>query len=241
MLRVLVLAALLALPAARAASCALVAVAANFEPTARLLGDRYAQAGGCLPAFASASTGQLYAQALAGAPFDIFLAADVERPQRLAQARGLEAPVVYALGQLALVSAPGGGDPLARLRGGDFRFLALADPATAPYGRASLQVLASLGIEVPPGRRATAGNVAQAYAFVATGAADIGLTARSLLRPRDTENAWPVDPSLHAPVEQAAVLMTGSDAARGFLDFILSDDGRAVLLASGYGVGGQDG
>ena len=99
------LALLIAVAPVRAGACALVAVASNFAPTAQALARAWAGQGGCMPRFSAASTGQLYAQALAGAPFDLLLAADVERPAALAERLGLPAPLIYALGLLAAVTA----------------------------------------------------------------------------------------------------------------------------------------
>ena len=94
------------------------------------------------------STGTHYAQIAQGAPIDVFLAADEARPER-AEREGLAVPgsrMTYALGRLALAGDVDPADGAVALRAGAFTHLAVADPASAPYGAAALEVLDRLGV-----------------------------------------------------------------------------------------------
>ena len=138
-----------------------VAVAANFKPTLRQISTQFETATGHKVVLSSASTGVLYSQIVNGAPYQLFFAADADSPRRLAAgSRSGPDPFCYAVGRLALV---GGNGTLARLADPQYS-LAIANPATAPYGRAAQQVLDR--IEFRPGldRKLVRGNnVAQAY------------------------------------------------------------------------------
>lgn len=161
---------------------ATVAVAANFAgPLAKLATGFRAATGHTLKVSAGA-TGKLYAQIVAGAPFDVLLAADDETPKKLIdQGRGVAgSSFTYALGRLALWSAQPDlvDDRGAVLEQGRFAHLAIANPKLAPYGRAALQVLQARGLaeRIAP-RLVTGESIAQTYQFVATGNAELGFVA----------------------------------------------------------------
>ncbi len=220
-----------------------VAVASNFVAPMQQLVQLWQQRHPDQPVrIASASTGKLYTQILHGAPFDLFFAADDQRPQRLYAAGRAEKPATYALGELVLWQRSSESDPMARLKAGDFRRLALANPKTAPYGRAAQQVLQKLGLwsRVQP-KLVRGENVGQAFQFVRTGNAQLGFAARSQLIQAhldDDTHRWVVDAELYDPIVQQAVVIRGrphvSDARR-FLDFVLHDSAaRAVIAHAGY-------
>ncbi len=236
------------------AESALVAVATNFaEVMQRLETDFEAQSGHSITVVAG-STGKLYAQVVAGAPFDVLLAADQLRPLRLEQ-EGLAVPgsrFTYAGGSLTLWSA----DPqrlredgASVLRGAAFRRLAIANPALAPYGVAAREVLQNLGVYARLSERIVMGeNVGQAHAMVATGNAELGLVATSQVsrvRRQASANSggnrggsrWDVPSNLYAPIRQDAVLLRrGRDnaAAVALLDYLRGEQAGAVLQMFGY-------
>jgi molybdate transport system substrate-binding protein len=183
-----------------------------------------------------------------GAPYDVLLAADQERPRLLVQAGAAvdQSVFTYAIGRVALWSP----DPdavsdngLETLRGGEFRKLAIANPSLAPYGVAAKEILqASAMWDLLENRIAMGENVGQAFTLVATGNAEFGLVALSQVmsrKNRQTGSRWVVPASTHAPIRQdAALLVHGSDnsAARGFLHFLRSDAARNTIRSSGYDV-----
>jgi molybdate transport system substrate-binding protein len=224
-----------------------VAVAANFAEVLQALTGAFEQAHDHRLETVAGSTGRLYAQIIHGAPFDVLLAADQERPERLiASGHALaESRFTYAVGRLALWSLNAGGvgsDGGETLRQGGFRKLAIANPKLAPYGAAAVETLAGLAIlqRVQP-RLVLGENIGQTYAMVATGNADMGFVALSQLRSArhgGSGSLWIVPEALHHPIRQDAVLLIrgrSNPAAEAFLDFLRQPAVRARIEAFGYG------
>ena len=235
---------LAAAPPAAYARDVQVAVAANFSAPARELGVLFTQSTGHVARFSFGSTGRLYAQITQGAPYEVFLAADRVHPQR-AGAEGLAVPdsaITYATGRLVLYSSDAGrvagGDTLAR---NDYSRLAIANPALAPYGVAAVAALKALGAYDRVRARLVYGNnVAQAYQFVATGNAELGLVALAQVVTHDAGSRWLIPEELYPAIAQDAVLLRlGADnpAARAFLGFLSEPAARAVIARYGYGAG----
>ena len=157
-----------------------VAVASNFSETLKRLEPHFAAATGHELRISTASSGKLYAQIVHGAPYDLFLSADSERPARL-EIDGLAVEgsrMTYALGALLLWMPGGkpGEEPLRTLSSGNFGRLAIANPKTAPYGRAAREVLESLQLwNKLQGKLVRGENVSQAFQFAASGGADLVL------------------------------------------------------------------
>jgi molybdate transport system substrate-binding protein len=235
------------------AACAdevLVAVAANFNaPLAQLAQGFEARTGHKLKA-AAASTGKLYAQISAGAPFEVLLSADDETPARLeAEDRAVPGSrFTYAIGELVLWSAqPGLVDAQGAILASDrFKHLAIANPKTAPYGRAAMQTLHARGLEaaVAP-RLVTAESIAQAHQFVASGNAELGFVAWSQLSvpgQAPTGSWWRVPANLHEEIRQDAVLLKpgqGKPAAAAFMAYLKSEPAKAEIRSWGYRVPGD--
>jgi len=222
-----------------------IAVASNFAPVARKIVDLYEAGHGDSVVLVRGSTGKLYAQIANGAPFDVFLAADVERPRKLEEdghaVNGSR--FTYAVGRLVIWSR----DP--RLEGRDCRdvladadfTVAIANPLLAPYGSAAREYLTHSGLWEDVRQRLIIGeNIAQTLQFVAAGGASIGFVAASQLAapvlPEATCTAS-VPAGTHAPIEQQAVLLANTDnraAAESFLAFLQRDDVRALIRRKGY-------
>jgi molybdate transport system substrate-binding protein len=238
-----VLALVISAPAARAGETR-IAVAANFTDAAREIGALFDATSGHRAVFSFGSTGQLYAQIGQGAPFDAFVAADRDRPQKAVD-DGLAVPgsrFTYATGRLALYSRqPGLVAGPQVLTDANVTRLAIANPATAPYGAAAVDVMQALGVFDVLGPKLVRGNnVAQTFQFVATGNAELGFVALSQIAGRTGGSRWIVPEDLHAPIAQDAVLLThgaGNDAARAFLAFLRGPAARAVKEKYGYGAG----
>lgn len=229
-----------------------VAVAANFKQTAIQLCEVFfsGQGGGqCI--ITSGASGLLFAQISQGAPFDVFLSADRARPVRLEQS-GLAVPgtrFTYAQGRLVFWQPRGArGDDLRQmLISGTVATLALANPQSAPYGAAASSVLRALGPGASEGVRLVIGeNVAQAFQFVGSGAADAGFVSRAQIAEYTIRSGGSlegvvidVDERLYAPIEQQAVLLVQareSAEARAFLDFLRSPPATDLIIEAGYKV-----
>jgi molybdate transport system substrate-binding protein len=223
---------------------ATVAVAANFLVASQALELEFEAATGHQLVFTSGSTGQLYAQVVNGAPFDVLLAADQERPRLLAE-RDLGDPAsvfTYAIGQLVLWSSDAdriAQGALADNFVSDFRFLAVSEPGVAPYGSAARQTLENLGLWSGLQQRIVRGqNVAQTFQMVATGNAQLGLVALSQALTYPGQASYQVIPSgLHDPLRQDAILLrhgAGNAAAVAFLEFLKQPAAAAILHRFGY-------
>ncbi len=223
-----------------------VAVAANFATTAGELARAFETRTGHRVRLVSGSTGRLYAQAVNGAPFDVLLAADVERPRRL-EADGLAhagSRRTYAIGRLVAWSrdpALAGRDCLEALRDPGAGRIALANPDLAPYGAAAREYLERAGLWASLSPNAVLGeNVAQTLQFAVSGGARIGFVAASQLESTalpEASCASPVPADLHAPIEQQGVLLERADenaAAVAFLDWIVAPEAQSIIEDAGY-------
>jgi molybdate transport system substrate-binding protein len=220
-----------------------LAVAANFQPVVDELVGPFERASGHRLLVTGGSTGKLAAQIEQGAPFDVLLAADAARPERLEQ-QGLAVAgsrFTYARGRLVLWSATRGQRLGAHtLRSAAFAHLAIADPVAAPYGAAAIEVLSKLGLSQRLAPKLVRGeSIGQTYAFVASGAAEVGFVALSQVVRDEKGSRWLVPEELHAPIEQQAVLLAhaaDAGAARSFLAFLRGSDARRVVHGFGYEV-----
>jgi molybdate transport system substrate-binding protein len=217
-----------------------VAVATNFAGTARILGRQFEAETGHDAIFVFGSTGKHYAQILHGAPFDVFLAADAKRPGLLEAHKKIVAGsrFTYAVGRIGLWSADEQlVDPQGLVLGQrHFRRLSIADPELAPYGRAAREALIALGHWNDLEARIVRGkNIGQAFQFVSTRNAELGIVAVSQLTAHDRGSAWIIPDSLYAPIEQQAVLLHDRPIGHAFLEFLNSSAARTVIRANGYG------
>lgn len=219
-----------------------VAVAANFTEPAKQIAAAFEKATGHKLLLSFGATGQFYAQISQGAPFEVFLAADKKTPAK-AVTEGLAIPgsqFTYAVGKLVLYStAPGLVTGADALTSPAFSKIAIANPATAPYGAAAVEVMKALGVWDALASRIVQGqNIGQTYQFVKTGNAEIGFVALSQIALLEGGSRWVVPAELHRPIQQDAVLLRAgesSQASRAFLDFLKSKEGQAVIETFGYG------
>ncbi|NKN33753.1 molybdate ABC transporter substrate-binding protein [Marichromatium bheemlicum] len=217
-----------------------VAVAANFTAAMKEIATAFEQATGHSTRISYGSTGKLYTQIVNGAPFDVFLAADQRRPALLVEEGRASAPFTYAIGELALWSADPAliTDGAALLESGAFERLAIANPKTAPYGAAAMEVLESLGLAETLAPKLVRGdNIAQTYQFVATGNAELGFVALAQIALDPSGSRWTVEPSHYRPIRQDAVLLDGAGsnpAAQALLDYLQDEAARAVITRYGY-------
>lgn len=211
-----------------------LAVASNFIETAESIAERFEAETAHDVTIAHGSTGQLFAQIVNGAPYDVFLAADSERPERL-QAAGLTREVrTYALGRLALASqVPIDRDTVRDAFAG--RTVALADPTVAPYGRAATRAMEVLGLDTATFRPILVANVGQVATVFATGNADFAFVSVSQLRALAPPQTLSLD-EIAPPIRQDAALLRDTDAANAFWAFLFADDARAIIEAAGYGL-----
>jgi molybdate transport system substrate-binding protein len=220
-----------------------IAVASNFASAAKALIQAYPNIADDKLNVIPGSTGKLYAQIKNGAPFDLFFAADRKRPTLL-QSEGFVTDGeshTYALGKLVLWSPTHRGYlSVDKLLAGDFRHLAMANPRLAPYGDAARQALAALGYwDDLQGRLVIGESIGQAFQYVESGNAEMGLLALSQFSGinRDYSGGMGRIPDdVYTPIEQQVVLLTDNSGAREFLQFVVSDVATDIIRLYGYGV-----
>ena len=227
------------------AASATIAVAANFAEPMRALAALLEQTTSHRLQISVGATGRLYAQIRNGAPFDVFLAADTRAPAQL-ETDGLAVPgtrFTYATGQLVLWSAQSGlvDSQGAVLKTDRFRKLAIANPKTAPYGAAALEVMTQLGLSDALTPKLVQGeSIGQAYNFTFTGNAELGFVALSQVLvggQLKSGSMWKVPPALYTPIRQDAVLLqrgASNAAALALLALLRSPPGQAVIQSFGY-------
>ena len=221
------------------------AVASNFAAPMERIVALFQKESGHTVNVSLGSSGKLYAQIAAGAPFDVMLAADDEIPKRLIQ-DGLAVGGTrfdYAFGKLVLWSAqPDFVDAKGKvLRNGIYNKLAIADFKLAPYGMAAKQTLEKLALWNGMQRRLVKGeNITQTYQFAVTENAELAFIALSQIM-RDgkiTQGSWWIVPEeLHRPIRQSAVLLAAAKdqaAAQDFLSFLKGKKAAAVIRGFGY-------
>ncbi len=234
------------LSATASADLVSVAVASNFSDTAHQLARSFSERTGHRVRISAGSSGKLYAQIVNGAPFDVFLSADAARPERLEaeQLAVAGSRFSYALGTLVLYSVRDdyrGGDCVGSLRSLQFDHLAIANPATAPYGAAARQYLQQLGIWDDARRQLVTGeNISQAFHFTASQNAAMGLVAAAQLATGKAAAGTchvVVPAAMHDPIEQQVVLLqraAGNPAARQFVAHLASAEAAEIIAGSGY-------
>ena len=222
-----------------------VAVAANFTAPMNVIAEAFEKDTGHKAKLAFGATGRFYAQIKNGAPFEVLLSADDETPAKLVEegAAVSTSRFTYAIGSLVLWSSkPGFVDARGEvLRRGPYSKLALANPKTAPYGRAAIETLTQLGLLSAAEPKFVQGeNIAQTFQFVSSGNAELGFVALSQVM-KDGKvqegSAWIVPADLHEPIRQDAVLLTigrGNPPAQALLDYLKSDKARQVMRSFGY-------
>ena len=206
-----------------------VAVAANFKQTLQQITTRYEAQTGQRVTLSSASTGVLYNQIVHGAPFDLFFAADRATPEKLVTSgSAVSDTFCYAGGSLVLA---GGDGTLAQLANPQLS-LAIANPVTAPYGVAAMQVLAREEFQPGNTRKLVRGNnVVQAYQFWYSGAVDLALVPKSLAT---DSGAFDVPRAWHASLTQFALIRQQGPAVDAYLKWMRSDTVRDQITQAGY-------
>lgn len=214
-----------------------IAVASNFiKPTKQIIA-KFEQETGHKVNVSFGSSGKLYAQIMHGAPFSLFLSADQDKPQKLvSQGVASKSDVAtYAVGQLVLWSAKEEfkGIEHKRLSNKSFDKIAIANPKLAPYGLAAQHFLASY--QVKPNQMVIGENINQAFQFVATGNADLGLVAHSQI-PKEL-GGWLIPAELYPAIKQDMVLLNSAknnQAATLLFDYFQSESSQNVITSFGY-------
>ena len=221
-----------------------VAAAANLQSIIKVLQADFKKKTGIEIEPIISSSGNLVAQIKNGAPYDIFLSADMAFPETLFKdGFSTKNPVVYARGSLIICSNQDIGfenwERILLTR--RIQKIAIANPAIAPYGKAADEVLQKKDILINIKSKIVTGeSISQVNTYITTGVVDVGFTTQALVKDpaNKTKLYWQViDPDSYSPIEQGMVLLkhaeTNADAEK-FYQYILSPAARAIFVEYGY-------
>jgi molybdate transport system substrate-binding protein len=191
------------------------------------------------------SSGNFFTQLSSRAPFDVFLSADSDYPQRLIEQdlAPAESKFIYAVGRIVLWAQKSAIDVTSlgekSLLAPGVRKIAIANPRYAPYGRAAEAALHQLGVyEQIKDKLVLGDNVAQTAQFIQSGAADIGIISKSqALALGDAGRFWEIPRSTYPKIEQAGIILSWAKdqaAAQAFRAFMIGEEGQAILRRHGF-------
>jgi molybdate transport system substrate-binding protein len=223
-----------------------VAAAANLQSVISVLQKDFKQKTGIQIEPIIGSSGKLVAQIKNGAPFDVFLSADMSFPNALDKdGLALQTPVIYAYGNLVICSSKNIGlENWARtLLTNRIKKIAIANPSIAPYGVAAQQVLQRKGVFGDIQKKLVFGeSISQVNTYITTGSVEVGFTTQALIKEpaNKTKLYWRlVDPKLYSPIEQGMVILKNTPNianAQKFFSYLQSASAKKIFVQYGYKV-----
>ncbi len=221
-----------------------IATAANMQFAMHDLIKSFTEETGIVCEIIISSSGKLTAQIREGAPFDVFVSADMKYPNKLFENGFTTAnPKIYAYGKLVIWTMNKQLSPsFESLTKNQVKYIALANPKTAPYGLSAMEALKKKEIyNVVKNKLVLGENIAQTNQFITTYAAQIGFTSKSAVLSEKMKNKgiWKeVDPELYSPIAQGIVILKNRndqiENAQKFADFLFSANGKEILNKFGY-------
>jgi molybdate transport system substrate-binding protein len=221
-----------------------VATAANLQSVIRVLGEDFKQKTGITIEPIVGSSGNLTTQIRNGAPYDVFLSADMTFPESLYKdGFSKKKPVVYAQGSLIICGNQDNGfdNWEALLISDKVKKIAIANPRIAPYGKAAEETLYQKGIYNNIHSKIVIGeSISQVNTYITTGVVEVGFTTQALVKDpaNKTTLFWKaIDPKTYLPIEQGMVLLkraeTNTDANK-FYQYLISPAAKAIFVEYGY-------
>lgn len=221
-----------------------IAVASNFYHTLNLIKTEFQKTNPTKIDLIKGSTGKLFAQIQHGAPYDIFLAADTIRPEKLEQSGFAveKSRFTYAIGQLAFWSKSKPVNNITTvIKSGNYQKIAIANPKTAPYGKAAVEALKKLKLYTTVKPKLVFGeNISQTFQFVHSGSADYGFVALTQIisQAKNQPGEFSIVPAnLYSPIEQQLVFLKSSSnkaLAEKFIQFMKQESTKALIKNQGY-------
>ena len=224
-----------------------VAVAANMQYAAEALKMAFEKKEHIAVELIVGSSGKLTQQIMSGAPFDVFISADTEYPQKLAAAKlAAGIPKIYARGLLVLWTLNKNialNPDLQFLSGTGIKTIAIANPRTAPYGTAAENLLKKYKLYDKLKSKLVFGeSITQASQYISTGAVDVGFTAKSIVLSKEMQGRgkWmDVKNTDYEPINQSALLLTYGAKnhpveAKKFYGFLFAAEAAGIYKSFGY-------
>lgn len=221
-----------------------IAVAANAKQAVEKIAEAFEKKHDIDIDLISASSGKLSAQIKAGAPFDIFISADLTYPQELYKSGYSESQAkVYALGQLILIANSTAKDlTITHLVSNEIKHIAISNPKTAPYGIAALESLKYYKLDTLISKKLVYGeSVGQCNQFFISGAADLALTSQSILYSYKFDSPisfLTIDSLAYSPIKQGLIQVKNGNKVHRFTEqfylFLFTKEAQDILRAYGY-------
>lgn len=221
-----------------------IATAANVQFAMQELTQLFSEESGIEAEIILGSSGKLLVQIKEGAPYDVFVSANMKYPNELLKVGLAEhKPEVYAKGKLVLWSMVEGISPtIELLKTDEVKHIAMANPKTAPYGVATEQLLNAKSMYSQIENKLVFGeSISQTNQFIISGAAEAGFTAMSVVMSPEMQGKgkWiELDTKEYTPIEQGAVVIKKKDkntkTAQQFYAFLFSPKAQNVLKKYGY-------
>lgn len=220
-----------------------IATAANVQYAMADLVSAFSEQSSIDAELVISSSGKLSTQIAQGAPYDVFVSADMQYPQYLFDSgHATDEPRLYAYGEIVIWSSGDVEPVFDAMLLEDVEHVAIANPKTAPYGVLAITALGNAGILEDIRDKLVFGeNVGQVNQFAFSGAAEIAITAKSMVLSdhMSGKGSWtPVSEELYAPIPQGLIIIERDagfrDEAIKFYDFLISDTARRILSENGY-------
>jgi len=223
-----------------------IAVAANAQGVIKKLQADFRKRTGIETEAITGASGKLTAQIMNGAPYEVFLSADNEFPQKLySEGLGVAKPKIYALGSLIVCGFAGGDFKKWQimLATEGVKTIAIANPKTAPYGKAAAEALKYYGLENKVNKKLVFGeSIAQVNNYLQTKVADVAFTTESFLYEKTGKPGFQwarVDAKSYNVIEQGVILLkssekSGNSNAKRFYDYLSSASARKIISNNGY-------
>lgn len=217
-----------------------IATAANMQFAMEEITAEFTKETGIKCGIVPGSSGKLSTLIIEKAPYDIFVSADTTYPNELFnKGIGLKSPSIYAYGKLVLWSCVKTISPdIKTLTSEKINHIALANPETAPYGKAAMELLKFHNLDSLVKQKLVYGeSISQTNQFIITNSAEIGFTAKSTVLSKElkSKGKWvELDPSSYIPIAQAALLISNKESAKKFYEFLTSDKAQKILKKYGY-------
>ena len=220
-----------------------IAAASNVQYAMADLVAAFTEESGIEAEVVISSSGKLSTQIAQGAPYDIFVSADMQYPMNLYRnGFATDKPRLYAYGEIVIWSSGNIEPTFEAMMRDEVDHVAVPNPKTAPYGQMAMKALNNVGIfEAIHDKLVFGENVGQVNQFVASGSAEIGITAKSMLMSAQLKgkgNWTPISEKLYTPINQGLIIVDRDagfrEDAKKFYDFIISGTARNILAKNGY-------
>lgn len=223
-----------------------IAAAANMQYAIDEIAELYTQNTGVECQLVISSSGKITAQIKEGAPYDVFLSADMKYPMQLYKdGHAVSKPKVYALGNMVIWTLKDNVEPsFESLESDQVKHIAIANPKTAPYGAAAIEILNHNHLLGRVEHKLVYGeSISQTNQFIISKSAEIGFTAKSIVVAPEMigKGKWKsISKEDYSPIQQGAIVINhnnaNSSASQNFYNFLFSNQAKQILTKFGFSV-----